>query len=127
MPPPTTITSWSSVAMPVGSRHIERHLAAGTCRREPVPPKLEHHECPQQMTVIVGAGLVLSHELLDVASVEESVARQIRRAQELVHQRVPLVVQPILHRHAEALLAPLQDLLGQSRGKRLAQNPFPHS
>ncbi len=78
------------------------------------------------MTVIVGAGLVLSHELLDMEGVEESVARQIRRAQEFVHQRVPLVVQPVLHWHAEALLAPLENLLGQSRGKRFTQNPFPH-
>src|SRR6202044_4104652 len=87
-------------------------------------PELKHHERPQQMTVVVRSGLVLPHELPHVARIEEPLRGKTARTQQLMHERIPFVGQPMLHGHAETFLAALEHRLGQCPGEGALEDPF---
>src|SRR6185437_12641414 len=105
-------------------RSMDTHPRQLDSGPEPVAPELKDHEGPEEMTVVVSAALVLAHQLLDVAGIEETLGGKAARTQELVHESIPFVSQPALHRHAEAFLAASQHRLGQRSGKRALQDPL---
>src|SRR6185437_5574067 len=124
MPPPTTTRSYGVVVRRVMLRSMDvdsRQLDGGL---EPVAPELKDHERPEEMTVIVGSCLVLTHQPLHVAGVEESLRGETGGTQQLMHESIPLVGQPLLHGDAEAFLAALQHLRRQGCGEGALQDPL---
>src|SRR6185437_613050 len=101
MPPPTTMRSKGVVASRVTLRSMDPYPRQLYACLEPVAPELKDHECPEQMAVVVRPALVLAHQPLHVPGVEESLRRKTRGTQELVHEPIPFVGQPLLHGHAE--------------------------
>src|SRR5579872_270556 len=105
-------------------RSIDTHPGHLDAPLEAVAPELKDHEAPEQMAVVVRAALVLAHQLLHIARLEEAVRGETVRTEDIVHEAVPLVGEPMLHRHAEALLAALEDGLGELPRERALQKPL---
>src|SRR6185437_6310840 len=127
MPPPTTTRSYGVVvrrvmlrSMDVDSRQLDGSLV-------PVAPELKDHERPEKMTVVVAPGLVLAHEVPHVTGIEEPLGGETAGTQQLVHESIPLVGEPVLHGHAEAFLAALQHLTRKRAGEGALEDPLAHA
>src|SRR6185437_11151723 len=127
MPPPTTTRSYGVMVRRVMLRSMDMDSRQLDGSLEPVAPELKDHQRPEKVTVVVGRGLVLAHQPLHVTCVEEPLRRETGGTQELMHEPVPLVGEPLLHGHAEAFLAALQRLRGQRAGEGALQDPFAHA
>src|SRR6185312_1950140 len=127
MPPPTTTRSYVVVPSRVTLRSMDTHSRPLTARLEPLAPELKNHQCPEQMAVVVRPALVLAHQRAHIAGVEQALRGKTGRAQQLVHEPVPFVGQPLLHRHAEAFLAAREHGRRQRAGEGALQDPLAHS
>src|SRR5262249_27253381 len=104
-----TISERSGADEPSGPR------IAGDMR---IAPELKGQKGPQRSLVVLRSGQVLAHESADRLRAEEARAPEPLLAQELFQQRPERPAQPRADRHAEALLSPIEDRVGQATRER---------
>ena len=80
----------------------------------PPQPALEHEQGPQRLPVVTTPGEVIVDQSGHERGIEESLAAQLLGRELVAQRRRQGLAHPARHRHGEALLAAIQDLVGQA-------------
>src|SRR5690348_207106 len=88
----------------------------------PLSPRVEHQQGPQNLLMIPGARDVLGHEPGRRARIEESDASDLPGIQSRLEHLAKRSAHPYAKWNAEALLAAVQDFVGNEAAQRTLEN-----
>src|SRR5215831_17640405 len=100
----------------------EKISAPSLAGQVPLPPRVEHQQGPQDLLMIPGARDMLGHERGRRARIEESYPSDLPGIQSRLERFAQSSAHPYAQGNAEALLAAVQDYLGNEATQRTLED-----